>query len=384
MPILYYLIVIIILLFIFIFVIFYLSGFLNKYESPSPNIDEMKNSYNIKSPWGQTVPVDGTYGTCSTYTFVSNNILIPPTFNMNDIETCEIDNTCFRSETSACIDTDQISAKKVKHMCTGKELVDISSGYCLKQNGDLAVIGEEEEFFTVCEPTKLCPGFLSLIAFNMKQEIGFGMFSGAVCFKSPEYIRKSEREYNFLTPVKQQFCNLIETYQGFPSQIFRIERANYENGKFISNQFGDFYRITHRPSGYFLSPELRGKNTFPLADLKFVKINRISDGYVWSYIDEIVDLKNPTLFGIPQFIYIDNPERFSLKLSIYTYLTDSENPVYGIQPETVLKDGKIEIVNLGNIKMGTYFFYSKNSNLFQLYKTTYLKYSILPFLLQNG
>jgi len=311
---------------------------------------------------------------------------------MSDINNCLNNKTCYASTVQSCINPDQISAQKVQHTCTGQNIVGQSSGNCLQQNGEKVPEGTIEKYYTKCGAVDQCAGALSLVGFNFNKGSGFNIFSGSVCMKTPLYTKNSEDNYTNLSPIKQSSCSLTDIYNGIPSQLFNLERAKFSGGKFTSSFNGEYYRIIHRPTGYYVSPELvstTSRKTYVEANLELKKINSTNDGYFWYYLEEIKhpDPRFSNLTSIPQFIYIDDMTRFKTKIDLYSYLTDNVNPVYGMQPELIVENKILKPLNNGNLKMKTFQAYNKldlDENFLKINTCKYIKYSTISFTIQTG
>jgi len=357
---------IVILIVIFVLIILYRTYFLpntTDIETEKENELKYQNMYKIPSPWGYSKNSPSEEGICSLYTFTSLEPYTPAKINYNDLNNCVENGTCNRtSDNITCYDVDQIIAQQKIHTCRGLDNKD-----CLTQNGIYVSPGETEEYFTKCSSKKRCEGELSLIVFNLNTGVtGPKVFNNSMCMAltAGQFI--------------QQKCDMSTQDNGVPTQLFRIERANYVNGKFIENTAGNFVRIVTRPDNLVLQPDIIN-NSFTLEKLTQNK------GYYWVMVNEMEDPKvpNPQFTIASQFVYIPDPKEYlknysASETSLWNYLTkpnDPENRQYSIQIPS-LKKGKPVILD----KLVVYNSLENNSSI---NNTNYLNYSILPLLLYD-
>lgn len=307
--------------------------FMGNYQAPKiiqPSTENMELVYEINSPWGwsndsRSAPVDGPTGLCNIYTYVSNSKEAPK-ISFNDLNSCVSENRCsYQPATKgSCFDEDQIMASERKHICQGNtgegvdgtiqnQAVNITSGKCLKQNGELAEAREIEQYYQKCTPSTSnkintntsisgkCPGRLSMISFG-----------GTVCMS----VRTNK-------PI-QEPCNVSSVSNGFPNQLFRIQRADFDGRDFVENNNGKFIRIVDRKSGNVVSPATEVTTSGPSLngiELTLVPIGStaLRKGYWW--------VLTPTLSkgaykSIPQLVYIENPSTLPTSGNEWSYYSD--------------------------------------------------------------
>lgn len=373
---------ILLVIFIILFVIY------NLYEpntAETPDFEEMKNQYNIKSPWSKSIPLEET---CKLYTFTSRSPYSTANIKLSELNYCQELGICSIMEGQSCYSSDQIFAKKYKHTCTGNNLVSISNGKCLTQNGELVNEGEEEEFYIDCkyigDAHKKCLGILSLLSFNLKPG-----FIGTTCLQSP-FFNSDGKIFNFDGFVTQQYCDVRNAYNGIPLQLFQVIRANYSKTGFQINDSGQYIKIVHRPSGYVLEP--LSMNIF------FSKITFKEDkGYNWfltTYYEEDDPVKKIKYIIPSQLIYIEDFSLFPKNTSP----ENIKNYMFTYKPSSIhtLSSGGTLIVG-SELYMDTFFMYTKNLNLYEsnsikvtpetdqvkytLNSTEFVNYPFLPFYL---
>lgn len=354
--------IIIIVFLIVIFLLFLgilLYHFFGKIDGSSGPTDEnelklyYENLYNIPSPWKN----DETVGKCNLYTFTSHDKYTPAKISITEIFDCVSSNTCSIADKTYCYDVDQILAIKHRHTCIGG-----NGQKCLTQNGDLVSSNYVEEYYQTCDTVKLCDGQLSLIAFNLNiTTTGPNVLDSAVCIS---------KEGNNLI---QQKCDMSMEQDNVPTQLFRIERANYKDKKFEPNSSGTFARIITRPNNLIIEPNI-SENTF-----RFSKASE-KEGFYWALIPGLTDPRYPTpQYKIPpQFVYIEDPNAFLKsqsegEVSFWNYLT--QTPKYSIQINS-LKVGE-------QIVLGKLIYYNFLKTPLSINATNYLNYTLLPLLLKD-
>ncbi len=357
--------------------------------------------FTINSPWGwegktESAPVDGVEGECNVYTFVSSDPYSPASITFNDLNSCLEDGTCSISESQTCVDDDQIFAIKRKHRCLGKENASITSDYCLQQNGLVVPKGTIEEYYQKCKfkkdtntsNTGKCPGALSLISFNIDQtKTGVEIFDGAMCLETPKFL-KDGNEYKNLSPFFQNVCNMSATYtppggDPIPSQLFRVERADFDGFQFNPNQNGIYARIIHRPTNYAVTPTQSFDQNLELKPLGERK------GYYWALIPALSDPDITTYKkSPPQIAYIPDPSLFPSNGgndSLWKFVSNEANRVRSIQPEKEIFGDNISLKEKGIVKLKNFLIFEfGEQDLYQLNSTKYLNYSILPLIMKSS
>lgn len=334
------------------------------YAPPVADPSKMAAQYHVNSAWGwgadgrsAPAPVPGIEGKCNVYTFTSSEQYAPAIATFSDINTCVgntgacASGTCSCSSPSgdqSCIDDDQLFAARYQHRCMGDMGYLLkTSGKCLQQNGQLADKGTVEQYFTVCslkgggdgsvaaKNTTRCQGSLSLVAFNVSQgSVGRGIFAGAVCMSTPQYTTSKSASgavvYSGLGPLTQEICDMSASYNSYPSQLFRVERATFDGVKFTNTDSGPFVRMIHRPTGYSVSPTLSAAG-IPTGNLELVP----TKGFQWALLPQIKDPDGSGNGSRPQIIYIPDASKYpgpSLTPKLKAYLTSNTLLVYSIQP----------------------------------------------------
>lgn len=390
------------------------------YVAPSINTEMFNHQYQINSPWSQSTPVFGIDGQCNVYTFASNDKYSPANISFSNINSCS-ESGCFSGDCGCskplsnqiCIDDDQVFAIKQTHSCMGDPGLSVrTSGQCVKQDGNLANKNEVEIYYAKCIPNQesvsqsaaganqttnadsnntRCPGSLSLIAFNMDQStIGPDIFRNALCMSTPEYTQISNNYgkvvYSNIAPLKQIQCDMSLSYNGYPRELFRIERADFDGRRFNANQNGRFAKITHRPTGYSVGPTFSTNGITPVedADLQLIDIttNEIKNGGFWWLL--VNPLTNGNLASESQIIYVPDASKVPNPVT-WEFVTSS----LSIQPE--YDPISLTLISNGNIKMRKYFFVDITTNyngidskvLARGLSTSYLDYAILPTIMVN-
>ena len=309
-------------------VILIATGTYKPYKPPTVNPTTMSNLYTPTNPWNwdakhSAVPVDGPDGVCSVYTFASFNAFAPAIVGFTQINGCGTgctgQNQCVCSPPLAgqiCVDDDQLFAQKLQHICqptnTGWDVR--TSGQCRQQNGELVDPGTVEQFYAPCNPTNSnntgtqqtainnnlsrCPGTIGLIVFgaNIRQP-GPTALNEAQCMQEPDYIIEGS-EVTGTTPVMGNVCDMRLSYNGYPRELFRVQRADFNGTNFVPSQAGPYAQIIHRPTGYGVAPTL-GNDAFGNPDLLKPILNAPlqllplatggSKGYWWLLMPQISD-----------------------------------------------------------------------------------------------
>ena len=366
-----FIICIFILLIIIITLIY--NNFYVPYIPPTPLIPNIIPL----SPWSKPTPVDGIYGKCNVYTFISKIPYIPVVIKFNDVsEKIPI-------SSSTCVDDDQIFASKNRHTCQSLGDSIIVTGQCLQQDGKLVDKGTIEEYFQTCTPPGVktgettastnnhrCNGSISLIAFNINQKTkGVDIFNGAMCMSSSLTIDQP-------ILVLQQPCDTTSSYLSYPTQLFRVVRAIYKNKKFVIDQGGIFCQIVQRPSNHILAPTFTTGGLPILGEpLRFIN----SEAFWWVLVGAMSD---PVIGNSqPQIVFIKNAGTLPLsaeKKKLFEYLIDPKNNIMSIQMVSEIAGEKLI--------MGKYIFTdakSTQTTLAKINTTQYLDYSILPTIMTN-
>jgi hypothetical protein len=299
--------------------------------------------YTPPSPWSKEIPLDD----CKIYTFIGSQ-WAPAKISYLSLPSCHEGENCSVSK-GTCVDPDQIMARKYVHTC---ESLEGTSNKCLTQNGLEVDRNYIEEYYSPCildtkDPyVPVCKGELSLLAFNTNiKTTGPNVLSSSVCLSIPT--------------LTQEECSMATSLRGFPTQLLRIERADFTGTKFVENPSGQYVRIVNRSDGTVLAPDN--------SSLKWIKPGTLysSLGYWWVFLS-----LQPS-----QIIYVDDPINFpsvSNPDEVMTYL--NENNVYSIQPS--IRGNSLPIGD--KLTMGP-LIREKNN----LYQTQYFNYAILPLLLSS-
>jgi hypothetical protein len=297
-------IIICIVIVIIIVIIISRLGRLKPYVPPKPVItpgttstsDMFMKDYKVPVPWvyykrnkdgtfvldskGNKIldPIlrNGPLTACQTYTYISQDQYRPGFPLLRELENCVTTadtsgSICVSqplSVSQTCIDVDQISAQQVIHDCNGVSGPILkASGKCLGVDGTQYSKDQSETYWVDClgdgagfvPVAKQCPGNIGLVTLGGT----FGItglpgtpppfFSTAKCVAVTSY-----NEIDKTSTVELKTCDLREQdNHGYPTQLFRIELARFEKGKYIpDDKAGTFARFTHRESGGWLSPEI--------------------------------------------------------------------------------------------------------------------------------
>ena len=239
-----------------------------------------------------------------------------------------------------CVDDDQIFAKSVYHGCAGDMgLIIRSQDTCLGVDGTFYNKGKFERYYANCNVSQTangssvnkgrCGGSIGMIALGANlAATGPGIFTSAQCLKSDTYATDTGLvtgkfvDGSALNYIKGGNCqmNTVDSF-GFPSQIYRIERAAYVLGfGFQPNDSGSFIRIVHRPTNTYVGPEFGATPTqlTTTTNLTLVPISRSTrsdglklDGYWWYLTPTLSD---PSGSGTTQKLskqylaFVVNPE----------------------------------------------------------------------------
>jgi hypothetical protein len=274
----------ILILVVIIPMIGYFSGVWKPVTLNQVTIAQESQSYNIPSAWSTAKPVGDS--TCQVYTFISNNGNIP----QPSISSIGNGSNQIQPINGTCIDDDQVFAQKMFHVCKYGEFQDIPSTQfngCPKIEGVFTKLnGYYEEFFNICgKPTSTkrvgagqfsditadtstrCPGSIGLVMFNYQSSV-----KGGICLREPQYIVDGENiimdpdasltvarlnggpTNGGVYPDPALGCNIAETQNGFPSQLFRVIRHSYDGKSFKIDNTSNWVNIVHRPTGKYVAP----------------------------------------------------------------------------------------------------------------------------------
>jgi len=416
-----------IIVFIIIMVLLLVFDVYTPYK-PTKNTGEDMNNIaaqikTINYPWSAATPVDGLNGQCNVYTFVSNDKYMPAIVSYSDINSCNsgcqgLNCSCSTPTVDqTCVDVDQLFAQQVVHTCKQLNTDLRNSGMCLQQNGQLVNPGTVETFYSVCQTSttspvsggsgetqttssqnnNYCTGELSILAFNIKQAgLGEEIFDNAVCMSTPNYVANNVNgkiTYNNLTPMYAYECDLSATYNNIPSQLFRIVKASYDGANFKENQYGNYFRIVHRPTGYYVYPSFETGFTNPIAgSLQIVKPadSLPNKGYTW-FVAPPLTSPAGDLMSLTQLIYIQDVKTFPYPITWdYAINTISVQPSYNVSGSSSLTYTPI---NGGILNAAGYVIAASGGsstadlnsvNQATVSEVSIFNYSILPTLLQKS
>jgi len=382
------LITIIVLIIILIIILgTFVLGFWRPATLPSANISEMTNTYNIPSAWTGGAPTDDS--SCQVYTFVSTNGDIPQP-SLAALSANQTGKFNISPLNATCTDDDQIFAQKMFHVCRYGQLSDIPitqySGCPLRSGGFTKIDGFYEEYYNMCSNqgttgtgnggqtstltegnSTRCAGTVALITYNFTNTL-----ASATCLKDPVYTIEGSTvimsstasvrlAHSTITggnpPVSSGGCSITEVQNGFPSQLFRITRFEYDstNKSLKQNNTGPWVRITHRPSGLCIAPYTLGSNgktpsvsAFnPTLSPILVESSSFGNNGAWFYITPVLSMPsgeasqvpaNQVLTALPQLIWAPTIQTLGpIKNNdiLWEYVTNSKNNVHSLVPFTV-------------------------------------------------
>ena len=367
-------VILIIIIIIVVVVIYFLKGF-KAYSPPPPNILEMQKTFETSAPWvvfqrdsnNNLIP-DGSGGfkitnestklifpsiseLCKVYTFKPTGQYVPGFPLIRNLSNCTVGNiNCVAVPSYApnvCVDEDQMCVQLLEHDCLGDPgLILRTSGKCIKSDGSLANQYDSEQFWTdvfgkgtgVVDTKSVCNGNIGLIAFGVNFTIGApDPLLNARCLAVSNFTYDPNLTSNNLTShtFSSQSCNMTTLDNiGLSSQIFRLERAKFEKGKYIIDDSGSYLRITHRATGYHVGPSFTGnditqpiinailKLSPPLSKLPLPK-NSLVDGFWWYMLPALSD---------PNYI----PGTSTVFLNSFQYLAYLPDP--SVIPSSDIKD----------------------------------------------
>jgi hypothetical protein len=317
---------------------------------------------------------------CEVYTFVSPNGSTIPQPSIDSLNQTG-DYTIFPIQ-QGCTDDDQIFAQHNFHVCRYGELPDIPitqfDGCPLVNGGFTKINGYYEEYYNTCggstssnlteANSTRCAGSVGLIAYDFTSSL-----SSAVCVLEPVYtldgstvimapdapLRVVKASINGNPPVVTGGCNISDTQNGFPSQLFRVTRYAYDSStnSLTLNNSGSFVKITHRPTGNCIAPYTLGTDGKTPSISSFnpnkspilVDPTSFNNVGAWWYItpslsqpaDEVAQLPDPNgkLFALPQLVWMPNPSAIGSiqdPVLLWDYLTDPANNVFSLIPFRVV------------------------------------------------
>ena len=421
----------IVIILLLLFVGAYVSaGKIEPYTPPPPDYSQMSEEFVVYAPWGwdditqpdarSAVPVDSPDGVCSSFTFISNERFQPATVNMSSLQTCSSSGcvsancSCFPSA-SQCVDVDQVMGIKMMHKCMDLPEGSVlkTNGQCVTQNGALVDIGYIEEFYQTCgesseatettyssqstttvSATNYCSGTIGLVTFGVEGSGGEEIFNNAVCLSTPHYtttVQNNAYVYSGLTPLYQGVCDMRTSYNSIPSQLFRVQRANYDGYSLKESSTGQFARIIHRPTQYVVYPTFN--ETGLLVDGNYLTLVdpatiTHTNGYVWLLVNQI---KNEDLVAPAQIVYCSDyttAPNINDTAGMWDYCQDK----FSIQPQLATSNS---YVTNGTPVMKTYFVTNSTSqsedsqeaqdeqNKKSRTTTQYFEYSIISVMIQD-
>lgn len=347
------------------------------------------------------IPVEGVDGQCNVYTFVSTQPYSPASPNYADLSTCVGDvaarlqpgeSVTLGSPTAGfcpgdsgqscsspspgqnCVDYDQLFALKARHQCIGDLNFAVhSGGQCRTQDGKLVDPGYVEEFYVNCstapstgsvaeQSNRRCPGSLGFIVFNTSEnQAGPSYLQNAFCLQEPNYVAtvtalppdgaissgeitsSGERVLRSYSNVETLFtgeCDMRCAYLGYPRQLFRLDRADWNGTGYAQSSSGAYMRITHRPTGLCVAPTLNGNQPLSGQPLRLVSPTSTSQGYWWYLIPQLYDPNYippdegeedpPRYFARPQIAYVPDPAAIpnpNDRQAFWAFLTSSNPPL---------------------------------------------------------
>lgn len=222
-----------------------------KAPKKSDIVPSYQNAYEEFTFWEAD---DKTTNACKTYTFKPG--LTSETecgfnkgINSNISLKYSILSTITPEAIGTCYDVDQIVAKKVKRIC--QTTADIQAaltnaenakgekgkGYCIKENGDQALVGQSEDVYESTCNVQPCAGTLSLLLLNYKPK--------AVCNTPKAIVIESDGKLVLKTP------NLIDN-----TQYFRVVRADIgktpDTVGIDKGKSGRLVQLLHRSTNSYL------------------------------------------------------------------------------------------------------------------------------------
>ena len=296
------------------------------YAAPPPDETAAAQAYTVPSPWLPATPSEGLDGKCNLYTFPARERYSPAVMTYSTIQTCAA-NACLPGTTctctpddvslSGCLDDDQLYAQQLNRNC-GQNPIDSqlrNRGYCRRWDGTFATPGQIETYYQACGGLSRCLGSIGLVAFNATIPTpGPAALDSALCLAAATAV----------APIAGQRCDMRQA-----TQLYRIQRADFDGNAFTPSTQGRFARLIYRPTNTAISPALQGNSLLlpvPGQPLQLTPITAGSDGYWW-YLAPA--LKSPT--GVTparvsrsQLVFINKP----LELpppddtkALWTYLT---------------------------------------------------------------
>lgn len=278
-----------------------------------------------------------------------------------------------------CIDYDQLFALKARHQCIGDlNFAVYSGGQCRTQDGKLVDPGYVEEFYINCstapstgsvaeQSNRRCPGSLGFIVFGTSEnQAGPSYLQDALCLQEPNYVAtvtalppesgripsgkisslegretRIVRSYSNVESLFTGECDMRCAYLGFPRQLFRLDRADWNGTSYAQSSNGAFMRITHRPTGLYVAPTLDGEQPLSGQPLRLVSPTSAAQGYWWYLVPQLYDPnyippddedeeEPPRYFARPQIIYVPDPAAIpnpNDRQAFWAFLTSSNPPL---------------------------------------------------------
>jgi hypothetical protein len=347
-----------------------------------------------------------TTPTCTPYTFISSNGLVPTQAKFTSLPTCTVlsegengqPGNCYASiNREDCIDDDQVYGQENIHVCYGQFNFATPTGeLCRDQYGQSQPINSIERFYSNCGPgiqgsgtqqtpiqgsSSRCPGSLSLLILGTG-EPGIAR----LCINGPLYTQKNT-VYDNLSPLDLTGCTLTSPYMGFPNQLFRVRTGIYSSGTISFSPSGPFLRIYSRGTGLCLGPQLTTINgivnpLLPLTgNLQLLNCSTIFSGYWWYLLPSLTqpppyeqDSDGNDIVNMirPQLIYVTDPSVIpGNQASLQNWVFANINNIYSIQNKNfVLSLDKLIYVNKNAV----------DQTISKINSFTYVDYTLFPLL----
>jgi len=289
----------------------YKNGLFKKYVPKT--IETIVSTEGIFKPspsWSES-DYPGEDGKCNLYTRKPTSDGLA-SVSISSLEKCHDDMLCYRTRPStkpACIDTDQLYAKKIYRICTNPIGTNAASG-CIKSDGTRARINEGEINWVICSSIPICTNQIGLFDFNHRRDNSIGAID-SMCMSSTGKIGGN---------VSFDICD-----QSDLSQYFKITRYGLDakNKPTRISPIGLFAIIKHRVTGNVLIPDLptdlSGNPSFTTiltrpVGLKFVSPTSKYNGLWWLLVPPLPNPITSTVtpqqivyIGLPTYYPIFNP-----------------------------------------------------------------------------
>lgn len=243
------------------------------------------NKYLPTPAWSKPVPYNqDSTGICQPYTFIGGqSVPAQPSYQtlnngVRDYVTGNVNQTC--------IDVDQLFAQTISHQCLYPNSNSGGAGCILTVDTDVpgigvlkagefapvgtiegdTTIGSSQLLYSQCTPSNLsnnrngtlyCLGDIGLVIPNFGPQAQSGIPPGGsgynYCLASLGNTGSISLQQTGSYTTYVQECDLSE-----PNQIFRMTRYSYDPVSQIltQNDAGNLASIVHRPTGYYLAPDL--------------------------------------------------------------------------------------------------------------------------------